>query len=100
MNVPTLKGIHYAIESGVMAAEAAFRSLQRGESPTRHGVFESYDEELRASYVVGDLREVRNMRQAFDKGFFVGGGLASAMTVTKGKLPPATCSARRTPSGR
>jgi electron-transferring-flavoprotein dehydrogenase len=28
------------------------------------------------------------MRQAFDKGFFVGGGLASAMTVTKGKLPP------------
>ena len=28
------------------------------------------------------------MRQAFDKGFFMGGGLASAMTVTKGKLPP------------
>ena len=33
VNVPTLKGIHYAIESGIMAAEAAFRSLQRGESP-------------------------------------------------------------------
>jgi electron-transferring-flavoprotein dehydrogenase len=28
------------------------------------------------------------MRQAFDKGFFVGGALASTMTVTKGKLPP------------
>jgi electron-transferring-flavoprotein dehydrogenase len=28
------------------------------------------------------------MRQAFDKGFFLGGALASAMTVTKGKLPP------------
>ena len=27
------------------------------------------------------------MRQAFDKGFFVGGALASAMTVTKGNLP-------------
>jgi electron-transferring-flavoprotein dehydrogenase len=88
VNVPTLKGIHYAIESGIMAAEAAFRSLQRGESPTRIGAFESYDEELRASYVVQDLFEVRNMRQAFDKGFFVGGGLASTMTVTKGKLPP------------
>ena len=88
VNVPTLKGIHYAIESGIMAAEAAFRSLQPGESPTRHGAFDSYDEELRASYVVGDLHAVRNMRQAFDKGFFVGGGLASAMTVTKGKLPP------------
>ncbi|MGH3071570.1 MAG: 4Fe-4S dicluster domain-containing protein [Gaiellaceae bacterium] len=88
VNVPTLKGIHYAIDSGIMAAEAAFRSLRRGESPTRPGVFDGYDEELRASYVVRDLHEVRNMRQAFDKGFFVGGGLASAMTVTKGKLPP------------
>jgi electron-transferring-flavoprotein dehydrogenase len=88
VNVPTLKGIHYAIESGILAAEAAFRSLQRGESPTRIGAFDRYDEELRSSYVVGDLHEVRNMRQAFDKGFFIGGGLASTMTVTKGKLPP------------
>jgi electron-transferring-flavoprotein dehydrogenase len=88
VNVPTLKGIHYAIESGIMAAEATFRSLQRGESPIRHGAFDSYDEELRSSYVVNDLHAVRNMRQAFDKGFFLGGGLASAMTVTKGKLPP------------
>ena len=31
--------------------------------------------------------EVRNMRQAFDKGFFVGGALASAMTVTRGRAP-------------
>ena len=28
------------------------------------------------------------MRQVFDKGFFMGGALASAMTVTKGKFPP------------
>ncbi|HUH14603.1 MAG TPA: electron-transfer flavoprotein:ubiquinone oxidoreductase [Gaiellaceae bacterium] len=88
VNVPTLKGIHYAVESGIMAAEAAFRSLQRGESPARPGAFASYDEELRGSYVLRDLREVRNMRQVFDKGFFLGGALASAQTVTKGKLPP------------
>jgi electron-transferring-flavoprotein dehydrogenase len=88
VNVPTLKGIHYAIESGIMAAEAAFRSLQRGESPSRAGALGSYDEELRGSYVVKDLHAVRNMRQVFDKGFFLGGALASAMTVTKGNLPP------------
>ena len=70
VNVPTLKGIHYAIESGIMAAEAAFRSLQPGESPARVGALDSYDEELRASYVLDDLREVRNMRQVFDKGFY------------------------------
>ena len=88
VNVPTLKGIHYGIESGIMAAEAVFRSLQRGESAHRHGAFDSYDAELRASYVVDDLKAVRNMRQVFDKGFFLGGAMASAMTITKGKLPP------------
>ena len=88
VNVPTLKGIHYAIESGIMAAETAFQALQRGESPGRAGALESYDEALRASYIWTDLHEVRNMRQAFDKGFFMGGALASSMTVTKGKLPP------------
>ena len=33
MNVPALKGIHYAIESGSLAAEAAFAALQRGQTP-------------------------------------------------------------------
>ncbi len=88
VNVPTLKGIHYAIESGILAAETAFRALQRGESPSRQGALDSYDEALRASYVMRDLREVRNMRQVFDKGFFLGGAYASAMTVTKGRFPP------------
>ena len=88
VNVPRLKGVHYAIESGRLAAETAFAALQRGEAPGRPGALAGYDEALRASYVWKELRAVRNMRQAFDKGFFVGGALASAMTVTKGKLPP------------
>ena len=52
------------------------------------GALSSYDEELRRSYVLDDLREVRNMRQVFDKGFYMGGALASAMTVSKGRFPP------------
>jgi electron-transferring-flavoprotein dehydrogenase len=88
VNVPTLKGIHYAVESGKLAAEAAFAALQRGEHPGRVGALASYDEALGSSYVIDDLREVRNMRQAFDKGFYMGGALASAMTVTKGHFPP------------
>jgi electron-transferring-flavoprotein dehydrogenase len=88
VNVPTLKGIHYAVESGRLAAEAAWRALRRGENPGRIGALDSYDDELRSSYVMRDLREVRNMRQAFDKGFFFGGAYASAMTVTKGRFPP------------
>ena len=33
VNVPALKGIHYAIESGRLAAEAAFAAVRRGSSP-------------------------------------------------------------------
>jgi electron-transferring-flavoprotein dehydrogenase len=88
VNVPRLKGVHFAVESGRLAAEAAFRALQRGEHPGRLGALSSYDESLAASYLWKDLREVRNMRQVFDKGFVGGGVRASMMTVTKGNLPP------------
>ena len=88
VNVPRLKGVHYAIESGRLAAEAVFGALQRGEVAGRRGALDSYDDAIRASYIWKEMSEVRNMRQAFDKGFFLGGALASAMTVSKGKLPP------------
>ena len=88
VNVPRLKGVHYAIESGLLAAEAIVSALGRGEVVGRPGALDAYDDALQESYLWRDLDEVRNMRQVFDKGFFVGGALASAMTVTKGKLPP------------
>ncbi len=87
VNVPRLKGVHYAIESGRLAAEAAFRALQRGEVPSRVGALDAYDEELRRSRGWKELYQSRNMRQAFDRGFYVGGALASMMTVTKGRMP-------------
>ena len=37
VNVPALKGIHYAVESGRLAAEAAFGALARGEVSGRIG---------------------------------------------------------------
>ena len=86
--MPALKGIHYALESGRLAAEAAFRALQPGESLATGGALASYDDAVRESFIYKELNEVRNMRQVFGKGLFVGGALASAMTVTKGKLPP------------
>jgi electron-transferring-flavoprotein dehydrogenase len=87
VNVPALKGIHYAIESGSLAAEAAFASLQRGQTPSTPGALAVYDEALQQSFVWKDLREVRNMRQAFGRGFWLGGALAGAMTATKGRFP-------------
>jgi electron-transferring-flavoprotein dehydrogenase len=88
VNVPALKGIHYAIESGRLAAEAAFAALRPGEAPGRLGALAGYDESLEKSFVWRDLREVRNMRQAFGRGFWLGGVLAGAMTVSRGAFPP------------
>ena len=88
VNVPALKGIHYAIESGRLAADAAIKALGPGETPWTPGALASYDESLRESFVWKELEEVRNMRQAFGHGFWLGGALAGMMTVTRGKLPP------------
>ena len=84
VNIPRLKGIHYAIESGRLAAEAAFAALRRGATPAT--ALASYDEAVRESFIWRDLHEVRDMRQVFGRGFFVGGALASAMTVSKGRV--------------
>jgi electron-transferring-flavoprotein dehydrogenase len=92
VNVPALKGIHYAIESGRLAAEATWRTLARGSSLR---ALSSYDDALRESFVWGELREVRNMRQAFGRGFWVGGAMAGMMTATKGRFPPGTAPTER-----
>jgi electron-transferring-flavoprotein dehydrogenase len=84
VNVPRLKGIHYAIESGRLAAEAAFASLRRGATPAT--ALSTYDDAVRQSFIHTDLHEVRDMRQVFGRGFFIGGALASAMTASKGRL--------------
>jgi electron-transferring-flavoprotein dehydrogenase len=93
VNVPALKGIHYAIESGRLAAEAAWRTLERGASS--RDALASYDASVRESFIWSDLREVRNMRQAFGRGFYLGGALAGAMTATKGKFPPGNARTER-----
>jgi electron-transferring-flavoprotein dehydrogenase len=88
VNVPALKGIHYAVESGRLAAEAAFAALQPGEAVGRRGALAGYDESLQESFVWSDLKQVRNLRQAFGRGFWLGGAMAGAMTATRGHFPP------------
>jgi electron-transferring-flavoprotein dehydrogenase len=82
VNVPELKGIHYAMHAGIYAAEAIVESLKR-ESVN----FENYEEKVRSSLIEKDLYRSRNMRQPFERGFFLGGAVASAMTLTKGAFP-------------
>jgi electron-transferring-flavoprotein dehydrogenase len=88
VNVPALKGIHYAIESGRLAAEAAVAALQPGSTPWTPGALASYDASLRGSFVWEDLKRVRNMRPAFAHGILIGGAVAGAATASFGKFPP------------
>jgi electron-transferring-flavoprotein dehydrogenase len=84
VNVPTLKGVHYAMHAGMYAAETIVDALKADPDSVN---FEAYDEKVHKSMIEKDLYESRNMRQPFSKGFFLGGAFASAMTVTKGNFP-------------
>jgi electron-transferring-flavoprotein dehydrogenase len=88
VNVPALKGIHYAVESGRLAAEAAFAALQPGETPSRPGALGRYDDAVRSSFIWRDLWRVRNMRPAFGRGFLLGSAIAGAATASFGRFPP------------
>jgi electron-transferring-flavoprotein dehydrogenase len=81
VDVPSLKGIHYAIQSGMYAARAIFQNLKTGAS------LAEYDRLVNASYIASDLYRTRNMRLAFKDGFYLGGVQAGLMTVTGGRFP-------------
>jgi electron-transferring-flavoprotein dehydrogenase len=86
VNVPTLKGVHYAMHAGMFAAEAIFERLKAGSN---EGVADlsNYQSMIEGSEIEKDTYRTRNARQPFAKGFFVGGALASMMTISGGRVP-------------
>ena len=84
VDVPSLKGIHYAMQSGVYAARAIFDALKKGQSAAPY--LSSYDELVKDSFIMDDLYRTRNMRLAFKSGFFVGGLKATLMLLSRGRL--------------
>ncbi len=71
VDVPSLKGIHYAMQSGIYAARAAFAALKGDD--TSGARLAAYDRMLDDSYIMSDLHRTRNMRLAFKDGLYVGG---------------------------
>ena len=85
VDVPSLKGIHYAIQSGIFAARVIFGALTAGDtSATR---LAEYDRLVNDSFIMKDLYRTRNMRLAFKDGFFAGGAKATLMSLTGGRFP-------------
>ncbi len=82
VNIPVLKGVHYAMHAGMYAAETIVEALKQDSIN-----FEAYDEKVKKGPIGDGLYESRNMRQPFSNGFFIGGAIAGAMTITKGNFP-------------
>ena len=85
VDVPSLKGIHYAMHSGILAARAIFHALKAGD--VSEVGLRSYTDAVNSSYIMKDLRRTRNIRLAFKKGFLEGVVGAGLMTLTGGALP-------------
>ena len=84
VDVPSLKGIHYAVQSGIFAARTIFAALKKDD--TSAAGLAGYDAQVRDSFIGVDLYQRRNMRLAFKSGFYVGGVKAAIMSVTRGLL--------------
>ncbi|MEM6411802.1 MAG: electron transfer flavoprotein-ubiquinone oxidoreductase [Pseudomonadota bacterium] len=70
VNLPRIKGTHNAMKSGTLAAEAVFDAL----GANREGdPLEAYETALHDSWIIDDLRPVRNMKPLMSKfGTFIG----------------------------
>jgi electron-transferring-flavoprotein dehydrogenase len=85
VDVPSLKGIHYAVQSGIEAGRAALRAVLAGDPSA--AALSGYDRAIRGSFVGEDLRRRRNERLGFRHGPLVGALVAALSTVTGGRAP-------------
>ncbi len=73
VNLPRIKGSHNAIQTGMLAADAAFEAVNAGR---QRDELEAYPERYRASPVWADLHRVRNVKPLLSRfGTALGTGL-------------------------
>lgn len=89
LNVPRIKGIHAAMKSGMLAAEAIAEVLKEEHvSDDSNTEAVKYSELFRNSWLYHELHKVRNIRPSFKWGLF--GGLAYSGLeeyIFRGKAP-------------
>ncbi|MEX0935578.1 MAG: electron-transfer flavoprotein:ubiquinone oxidoreductase [Gemmatimonadota bacterium] len=90
VDVASLKGIHYAVQSGMLAARAAFSAL-KADDTSEEGL-RGYSKSVRRSFIMKDLHRTRNVRLGFKSGFLRGAVRAGVATLTGGRVPGAKIS--------
>lgn len=87
LNVPQIKGIHTAIQSGIYAAKACVDALALNDISTPIELT-AYPEKIKNSWVIKSLHQARNIRPGFKYGLFLGLANAAFETYfTRGKTP-------------
>ena len=83
LNAMRLKGIHLALKTGQLAAQAAYEALQANDvSASRLNRFQ---ELVEGSWVKDEMWKVRNFHQAFEHGFATGMLHTGLQMVTRGR---------------
>lgn len=80
----SLKGVHLAMESGMLAAETIFESLKK-KDPSEN-TLKGFETRVKESPIEKELYKVRNLHQGFEKGLFPGLLNAMFQYLTKGKV--------------
>jgi electron-transferring-flavoprotein dehydrogenase len=83
LNSMRLKGIHLAMRTGMLAAEAAFDAIREGD--TSASSLERYQRAIDSGPVKAELYPVRNVHQAFGHGLFAGLAFSGLSLLTRGR---------------
>ncbi len=83
LNSQRLKGIHLAIKSGMLAAETAFKALQKDDYSS--AMLSQFQTRVDDSWIKDELWKVRNFHQGFEHGFWRGMIHAGLQQVTGGR---------------
>jgi electron-transferring-flavoprotein dehydrogenase len=94
LNVPKIKGTHTAMKSGMLAAETAFESITanpEAEAGSQTPLDTSaYQSAVDNSWIMKELKEVRNLRPSFHNPLGMWGGIAYSgldSLILKGRVP-------------
>ncbi len=89
LNVPKIKGTHTAMKSGMIAADAVYDHLAKGDGEGEGDAeVPDFHDRLRSSWLWTELHRVRNIRPAFRFGLFPALAYAAIDTyVLRGRAP-------------
>jgi electron-transferring-flavoprotein dehydrogenase len=83
LNSQRLKGIHTAVKSGMLAAETIFEALVAGDFSARQ--LARYETLVKESWIMPELRKVRNFHAGFRRGRWLGIANAGLQFLTGGR---------------